>query len=588
MREGSGRKKLTGSMHAVITASFTIIAVVELLIVTSIFYMTYSRTARRQMVEYNAQLINQAQIYMTEYLRNMMRISDSVYYNVIKDTDFYTDNILSEMSLIYEAHKDNLVSIACFDKNGNLLEAVPVSTRKSNTDVTSQGWFVKAKEKPENLHFSTTHVQNLFLDSSNRYSWVISLSREVEITRRGNAYGGILLVDMNFSNIRQYFSKLNNSSYEGYTYLTDRDGNIIYHPRLNLIYSDIVSENNIAAAGYEDGAHEEVFEGQRRIVMTGTVGYTGWRIISVIPYQSIYRNSQQILPLWVAVLSIAILMILIVNAYLALRITGPLSLLDESVKTAEIMNADDIYIGGTVEIRHLGDSIRYMVRQLRHYMDQAIAEQKAKQKSELDVLQSQINPHFIYNSLDSVVWLIESGRYDESIKVVTALGRLFRISLNRGRNIITLEEEFMHAKYYSDIQLIRFRDQYQVHMEVDDAIKPCITIKLIIQPIIENAIYYGMEGMDGEGEIWIRGYEKEGDIYIEVEDNGMGMPPEQLASLLTKEPSVKKRGSGIGLYNVNKRIQLYFGEEYGLIIESEPDEGTKVTIHLPKRTEPNE
>ena len=172
--------------------------------------------------------------------------------------------------------------------------------------------------------------------------------------------------------------------------------------------------------------------------------------------------------------------------------------------------------------------------------------------------------------------------------MVTSLAKLFRISLSKGKSVISIKEEFQHASNYCYIQQIRFKNKFEAKFSLEPEIENCATIKLIIQPLIENAIYYGLESMDGDGILQVNGYRKQGDVYIDVIDNGIGMPPEQVEHLLTDGQYERKRGSGIGLRNVDQRIKLYFGDEYGLIIESEPDEGTKVSIHLPERLEVNE
>ena len=572
------------NLRVVIAASFTMIAVIGMLGIGVIFYSTYTKSAEEQTIEDNTQLVNQVELNLTNYLRNMMRISDSLYYNIIKDTDFYDETIDKEMTLLYEANKDNLVSIACFENDGTLVAATPVNTLKKNANITEQGWFVKALNKPENLHFSSSHVQNLFVDSNNRYYWVVSLSRSVEITKDGNTSEGILVVDMNFSGIERLFTKVNSGDM-CYMYLMDREGEIIYHPQQNLIYSELADENNELAIQYEDGTHEEEFLGQERIVVVKTVGYTGWKIVSVIPKENLYQNWNQINSVWITVLAIGILMMIVVNQYMSTTITRPIRKLEESVKQLELQYPERIYIGGSEEIRHLGKTIRSMVKQMRKLMDDVVREQEEKRKSELDALQSQINPHFLYNTLDSIVWMVESERYEEAISMVTALANLFRISLSKGKTIITIAEEFQHAKSYSSIQKVRFKNKFEVNFLLDEELEKYPIIKLVIQPLLENAMYYGMETMDGDGEILVTGYAKDGDIYIDVIDNGIGMPPEQVEKLLTGENYERKRGSGIGLRNVDQRIKLYFGEEYGLRIKSEPDVGTKITIHLPMKLE---
>ena len=572
------------NLRVVIAVSFTMITVIGMLAVGLIFYTTYNKSAEKQTIEDNIQLVNQVELNLTNYLRNMMRISDSLYYSVIKDTDFATENIDKEMTLLYEANKDNLVSLACFENDGSLMASTPVSSLKPHADVTEQSWFVKARNKPENLHFSSSHVQNLFVDSNNRYYWVISLSRGIEITKDGSTSSGILVVDMNFSGIEQLFTKVNSGDM-CYLYLMDQSGNIIYHPQQNLIYSELAVENNAVAITYEDGTHTEEFQGEERMVVVKTVGYTGWKIVSVIPKENLYRNRNEINAVWMTVLAIAILMLIFVNQYLSSKIAQPLRRLEDSVKQLELEFPDKIYVGGSAEIQHLGKTIRSMAEQMRQLMDDVVREQEQKRKNELDALQSQINPHFLYNTLDSIVWMVESERYEEAISMVTALANLFRISLSQGKTIITIAEEFQHAKNYISIQKVRYKNKFEVEFSLDEKLKDYLTIKLVIQPILENAIYYGMEAMDGDGEILVRGYEKDGDIYIDMIDNGIGMPPEQVEILLKEGVQKRKRGSGIGLINVDQRIKLYFGEDYGLHIESEPDEGTKVTIHLPMKLE---
>ena len=571
-------------LQYMISLSFTLITVIGMLLLGIALYAAYTRNAEELVVEDNTKLVAQVELNLTNYLRNMMRISDTAYYSVIKNIDLGEVGAEKELTLLYEANKDNLVSIACFTKDGKLVAATPVSTLKQNVDVATQEWFVRAERTPENLHFSSSHVQHIFEDSNDRYYWVLSLSRSVELTDNGTISGGILLVDMNFSGIKHLFTKVNSGDIS-YMYLVDGNGEIIYHPRQNLIFSNLYKENNTVAAEYDDGVHTEEFEGVRRTVVVKTVGYTGWKIISVIPEENMQQQWNQAGVIWVTVLAISILILIFANQYLSSKIVQPLQRLEDSVKELELKYPEKIYVGGSEEIQHLGLTIRSMVEQMRRLMDDIVKQQEEKRKNELDALQSQINPHFLYNTLDSIIWMVESERYEEAISMVTALANLFRISLSQGRTIITIREEFNHAINYSNIQQVRFKNKFNVTFMLDEKIESYLTIKLIIQPLLENAIYYGMEAMDGDGEILVQGYTQNGDIYIDVIDNGIGMPPETVEHLLTDGKYERKRGSGIGLKNVDQRIKLYFGQDYGLEIKSEPDVGTRVQIHLPMKQE---
>lgn len=547
------------------------------------FYAQFVRNARQMALENNKQMLEQVSWNLNSYIRNMMNISDFMYYNVIKNKDLTEESIDKEMNLLYEENKDYLVSIVCVTEDGAVLAAGPIATRKKSVDLKEQEWFVQAGEKIENLHFTTPHVQNIFESSNYQYAWVISLSRSVELTNVGHTRRGVLLVDMNYSAIEQVFDKANEQN-SGYVYLMDRNGEIIYHPKQKAIYSGMMKENNRMAASYEDGTHVENFMGEERAVVVKTIGYTGWKIVNVTPTSELFRNTIHIGFFMVMICTVTIFLILFGNIFISDRVTEPLRNLEDSIRYLEEghLEEEHIYIGGSHEIRHLGQTITLMVKRMKDLMDKMVREQEDKRKSELDALQSQINPHFLYNTLDSVVWMVECEQYREAISMVKALAKLFRISLSKGNSIITIEDELTHAQNYMSIQQMRYRNKFCVKIDVEPTIRDCITIKLIVQPILENAIYHGMEFMDGEGEITVHGYEKDGDIYIDVSDNGMGIPEETIESLLTDKSRARGKGSGIGLWNVNQRIALYFKGDYGLSIKSELDEGTTVTIHLPK------
>ena len=241
-----------------------------------------------------------------------------------------------------------------------------------------------------------------------------------------------------------------------------------------------------------------------------------------------------------------------------------------------------VYTGGSYEIQHLGRSIGGMARRIQALMNDIVAEHESKRKSEFDTLQSQINPHFLYNTLDIIVWMIENEQKQEAVKVVTALARFFRISLSKGRSIIPVRDELEHVRNYLTIQQKRFKNKFIYQIEAQEEVLSLASLKLMLQPLVENAIYHGMEFMDGDGEITVKVERNEDRLCFTIADNGLGMTKEQVEGLLTGETrSASKKGSGIGVKNVNERIRLYFGEDYGLEIFSEPDEGTAIQICLP-------
>ena len=571
------------SLQFTISITFTAVSVVGMLIVGGSLSMRFISSSEEMVSDDSTRMVDQVNLNLDNYLRNMMRISDSMYYRVIKNADLATDNISNDMSLLYETNRDLLISIGVFSNSGEVIAAEPLTQLKPSANVSGENWFKNAARKIENCHFSTPHVQNLFVDPDNKYRWVVSLSRSVELTSAGSITHGVLLVDMNFSGIEQICKNVDLGE-SGYIYLIDGNGEIIYHPRQQLIYSNLIHENNYAAARYDDGNHNETFEGQQRLVTVKTAGYTGWKIIAVTPTQDITSNYQQFRLFALFFLFFAIFLMIFVNMFLSSRIANPLKELELSVKELDRGNLSgvDISVSGSYEVQHLGKTIRSMVDQMRRLMDDIVAEQESKRRSELDALQSQINPHFLYNTLDSIIWMVENERYDGAVTMVTALARLFRISLSQGKNIITVSDELEHVRNYLTIQKMRYKNKFSYEISAEPETLKCATIKLIVQPLVENAIYHGMEFMSGDGEIRIKAYREGNDLYIDIIDNGLGMPQEQADALLTQETTkVRGKGSGIGLKNVQERIQLYFGGEYGLAIYSEPDEGTTARIHLP-------
>ena len=574
--------KRTKSMQMIISVSFTVLSVCCMCFLGVMLYQQFTRKAENLTVENSRQLLNQTTINLEDYLRNMRRISDAMYYTVIKNTDIGSESLDDSMTLLYEANKDKLVSIACYTNDGNLTAAAPIATEKRDVDVKEQEWFRDAAGELENFHFSTPHVQNLFDDPSFRYYWVVSLSRTVELTRNGTSMLGVLLVDMNYSSIEQLLEKANTDTSGEYVYLMAPDGEIIYHPKQNLIHMGLYQENNDRTAQYEDTTVKENFRGEKRLVTVKTISYTGWKLVSVVPMKSFSMGMTGMRNLVVLLVALTVLAAVLLNQLVSARISKPLRRLNDSVKEWESGNMNpDIYAGGSMEVEHLGKTLRSTVAQIQQLMDDIVVEQEEKRKSELDALQSQINPHFLYNTLDSIVWMITGERYDDAVFMITQLASLFRISLSKGKTVIRIEEEVKHAQNYMNIQKIRYKNSFEVDFQIDEDIRDGCIVKLVLQPLLENAIYYGMEFMDGEGEIHVRGYRKDDDIYLEVEDNGLGMPEEEAAELLNGKERPHKHGSGVGLINVHSRLKLRFGEEYGLIIHSCPDEGMMIQIHIP-------
>ena len=516
-------------------------------------------------------------------LLDLRQISDAANYNIVQEYDISSQEFTRQFSMLYETNVDKIQSLALYGYDGMLIESEPVATVKDNVKVADQKWYQDARSEIENIHFSTPHVQNLFDDGTFRYHRVVSLSRSVDINDGSTSGSGVLLVDMKYSVLEDMLERINETSSGIYYYLCSRDGEIIYHPRWTEINRGLFKEKNNKAASYEDGIYEMKTDGQKENVVVGSVAYTGWKLIGVVP-ESVQETSINKFRYYIITTTLILVMMLLqVNRFISRKISRPIRELDESVKAYEAGAMPDIYIGGSAEIRHLGYSVQKSYEQIETLMKEIIQQQTERRKSELDALQSQINPHFLYNTLESITWMIEAQRNKEAVVMISELAKLLRVSLSRGKTIISIGDELQHSRSYMNIQRVRYKERFKVEFLIDEEIKNYCIVKLVIQPLLENAIYYGVGNMDedDDGQILIRGEKKGEDIYISIEDNGMGMPEDIRGNILTDNSKVPKHGSGVGVINVHSRISLMFGPEYGLEVYSELDEGTKVVIHIP-------
>ena len=516
-------------------------------------------------------------------LLDLRQISDAANYNIVQEYDISSQEFTRQFSMLYETNVDKIQSLALYGYDGMLIESEPVATVKDNVKVADQKWYQNARSEIENIHFSTPHVQNLFDDGTFRYHRVVSLSRSVDINDGSTSGSGVLLVDMKYSVLEDMLERINETSSGIYYYLCSRDGEIIYHPRWTEINRGLFKEKNNRVASYEDGIYEMKTDGQKENIVVGSVAYTGWKLIGVVP-ESVQETSINKFRYYIITTTLILVMMLLqVNRFISRKISRPIRELDESVKAYEAGAMPDIYIGGSAEIRHLGYSVQKSYEQIEALMKEIIQQQTERRKSELDALQSQINPHFLYNTLESITWMIEAQRNKEAVVMISELAKLLRVSLSRGKTIISIGDELQHSRSYMNIQRVRYKERFKVEFLIDEEIKNYCIVKLVIQPLLENAIYYGVGNMDedDDGQILIRGEKKGEDIYISIEDNGMGMPEDIRSNILTDNSKVPKHGSGVGVINVHSRISLMFGPEYGLEVYSELDEGTKVVIHIP-------
>lgn len=471
--------------------------------------------------------------------------------------------------------RDDIVTFSVYDSNGDIIMVAPRDNKiKQNVRVTDQMWYKKMEQSQKFYHFSPPHVQNIF---ENQYIWVVTLSRYI------NSYDGkfpansVFAIDMNFSSIDDYCSNVTVGK-RGYVFILDENNNIIYHPQQQMIYAGIKQEDIGFIADKKDGAY--IQPNTNNIIVISSLKYTNWKVIGITYMSDILETRNETIRFISSMFGIACILVFCISLFVSMRISKPITNLTNIMEDVVSTNLDiHCNEGGFYEVERLSQSFNHMIDRINELMNQVKAEEQALRKAELRALQAQINPHFLYNTLESISWMCEQNDGPGAVKMVSALASLFRIGISKGKEIITIKEEIIHAESYLIIQGIRYKDQFEYTIEVDEEILTCRCLKIILQPILENAIYHGIDRMVDKGCIQIKIKDKGEKILMQVIDNGLGMPTDVLKDILS-DKSIGKHG--IGLKNVNTRIQIYFGKEYGLQIESELDVGTCVNIWLPK------
>lgn len=305
---------------------------------------------------------------------------------------------------------------------------------------------------------------------------------------------------------------------------------------------------------------------------------SNWRLVGQLPYDELTTDLQQNTLYLFIIIAFVILIGTISSFYFSQSLTRPIKLLKDGMfRVSQGDFNQTLTTTSTDEIGEMASSFNHMSEKVQQLLVTVEEEQLQKREYEMALIQEQIKPHFLYNCLDVIYTLNMMGRQKDAAKATKALADFYRVSLSKGADIITLEEEFKNVTDYLSLQKIRYSDVFDYTIHLPESLKPQRIIKLTLQPIIENAIYHGLKAQDEFGHLTIRAYQDNQDIYIQITDNGAGMEADVAERVLEPDPNRQH----YGLYNVYHRIQLSFGIDYGLRIDSQPNTGTTVTVHIP-------
>lgn len=352
------------------------------------------------------------------------------------------------------------------------------------------------------------------------------------------------------------------------------------------IYKERIEQNLKDGNKYENNI--EIWENDVQIVtalMRETIfQYIYYEIKDIQKARTEYQDFfMQMIRFSIIAFALILILITFLSYYIPLSITHPIRKLSEvtdQVAKGDLTVRSDVRSGAEVSV--LNDSLNTMIDKINELLEQVKTEQGRLRKAEFELLQSQINPHFLYNTLDTIVWLAEAGEQKKVVDMVGSLSDFFRTSLNQGKDMVSVKEELQHSRSYLEIQQVRYQDILQYEIQVPETLFCYLIPKITIQPLVENALYHGIKNKRGIGKIMITGKREKDYFVLIVEDNGAGMSRERLEAVREGMNQKSQTEKDIyALYNVNERIRLNFGQKYGLSIDSILGEGTTVQVMLP-------
>ncbi|WP_113671455.1 cache domain-containing sensor histidine kinase [Vallitalea guaymasensis] len=571
------------SIQVLITFSFSILIFFIICAIAFLSYHITGTVVEENTNEYVYQLVKQVNNDIDYYLKTVETIAENIRYNndlneyVRTEDQELEKDIISDLNTYVESRND-IINIVFISNKGKVFHNNLQLKLKDNIDFEDFEWYKKAKNE-EKFVVSESHIQRLF---ESRYKWVVSCSTLLKSPYYEENLG-VLLVDINYNLINDMVSSIKLGQ-KGYVFIVDNNGDIVYHPKQQLLYSGLKSEDMDTILNSEDGTKTVVEDRKKKQYTITTSKYSGWKVVSSVYMEDILSYKPNLDRFFFIMGTLAIFISIFISVLISRSILHPIKKLVNTMHQVEEGNLDvSIDIKNDNEIGELAKAFNLMTNRVNNLVNQNKKIEKNKRKNELRALQAQINPHFLYNTLDSIIWMAESKNYKAVVTMTSALAKLFRISISKGEQYITVAEEIEHVENYLKIQKIRYGDHLDYHIDVEEDIKQNKIIKLIIQPIVENAIYHGIKNVPGGGMIDISVKKYDNKILITIADDGVGMSEQEINLLFQKNkelPKEKKLG-GVGVRNVDNRIKLYYGEDYGLEIESEIYEGTTVKAWLP-------
>lgn len=592
-REMPRRRPIPGSIKTSIILSFMLLVLIIVLFLSLLTYRYTMWDIESMSINYTMRLLDEVNSNIDSYIDNMKSMGRVIventdvrelmsFYNMHRgeilsyleerERDELQDRAAAHMDIVANTRSD-ITNVAIISKYGDILLNDRTKTVNPYSEYNLTDWFLRPLSYKDDIIVSPSHVQNLV---DGEYKWVISISKAITNPETGDVTG-VMVIDLNYRSIEAICENAQLGK-NGYIYLIDSNQNIIFHPQQHLVYSGIKSEE-IKSVLQLDDETPYMRASDSNIYLRHYSPLTDWSAVGVVNTEELTRNKSGTIRYYVILSCVSILFASVIAVLLSTTITRPIKKLENTmhkVEEGDLSIRSEITINN--EIGHLSETFNNMVSRIKQLMEQAVSAEEQKRQIEIKALQAQINPHFLYNTLDTIIWMSASGKNDEVVKVTSALARLFRTSVSNGDSLVSVAMEVQNIESYLTIQKMRYKDKLSYQIDIPAELTALKTPKLILQPIVENAVYHGIKLAPGGGEIRIGARREKEMLVFTVEDNGVGMTQQQLDTIFIHKEDTDH---GIGVINVNNRLRLLFGERYGLRYTSSPGAGTKVELCLP-------
>ncbi len=545
------------SIQSVIFATVAVLVLSAVVIVTGVSMKFTNTSIFENSSEYTHTIIQQMNQNIDSYIDYMENIAYLISSN--EDVQDYLfdekiDNegryrILNQFQTILDSRSD-IRNVGIISKNGRMLINDGSKSVNQDLDLNTQEWYATALEKPNGPILTSSHVQHII---SGERPWVITLSRGIRDRSGSGEKEGVFFIDLNYSAISGLCDQSTVGT-KGYAFILDAKGNIVYHPQQQQLYNELQTENISLIMDTDEDTVLTGTGNDGKLYSISRSEKTGWTVVDCTNVKELLSKSRQAQSVYVLTAIILVIVALLFSRFMARSITLPIQKLRDSMKKVQEgdFSVSDVVVDSKNEIGSLTKSFDVMTHRIHELMEQNVHEQEEKRKSELKALQSQINPHFLYNTLDSIIWMAEGKKNEEVVLMTASLARLLRQSISNEDEVVPIANEVEYARGYLTIQKMRYKDKLEFQIEVDSSILYIPLIKLVLQPIIENAIYHGLKYKESKGLLIVKGFMKDGNAVLQVIDDGVGMDEETLAHIYDKH-KVNYHSNGVGVYNVQKR-----------------------------------